>query len=365
MAAQYGKALKFVAVYRNNLSLQSLLETTLLTKRCTGADVTDQEEVFDTELELHDRVYRRQRQLFASRFELSITALIWLLIILGIALQNVGPFGLTPIGAAKTLTSLQVLAASFYLFFVAIRFMLFGQTPIIAAIAGGSSFANVITGLIRNSPSDSSISSSADEEITKLVSKAADSRGAGGADRIQGIVEQLLDRAKATASSAQARPSALLLIGGVIALAGLFFFFFTLPAMTEQKALDIWMRLVLVTPRVLMLLFIQVLAGFFLRQYRSSMEEFRYYEAMLRRREEIALSYAIRKELNDRKLIAELAKTVLTTSDFSRLGKGETTTILEMHKNSDNEFDTLIGQLTRIVEGARVEKKKKSSPASS
>src|SRR5258708_11550799 len=36
---------------------------------------------------------------------------------------------------------------------------------------------------------------------------------------------------------------------------------------------------------LLMLLFIQVLAGFFLRQYRAGMEDFRYYEALVRRRE--------------------------------------------------------------------------------
>ena len=69
-------------------------------------------------------------------------------------------------------------------------------------------------------------------------------------------------------------------------------------------------------PRLLMLIFIQVLAGFFLRQYRTSMEDFRYYDLVLRQREAQLLSYILRKQTGDKKAILTFAKEIMEPSQI-------------------------------------------------
>jgi hypothetical protein len=103
-----------------------------------------------------------------------------------------------------------------------------------------------------------------------------------------------------------------------------------------------------------MLLFIQVLAGFFLRQYRSSMEEFRYYEAVLRHREAQHLSYAIRDKMADKKALMYFANDLLKERDFGTLTRGKTTTMLEAQRAESNEFLSLYERLAAFV--ARKEK---------
>jgi hypothetical protein len=171
------------------------------------------------------------------------------------------------------------------------------------------------------------------------------------------VVEQhfttFIERSQKTKESASNRPNGLLLIGTVIALAGLGFYILTLPKDTPAQDLrntvDYYRELIdfrsglpqeaqqLITitpplppqsktletrlweviPRLLMLIFIQVLAGFFLRQYRSSMEDFRYYESILRYRESLYLSYILRKQTGDKKEMEKFATEVLKQPNFA------------------------------------------------
>jgi hypothetical protein len=129
--------------------------------------------------------------------------------------------------------------------------------------------------------------------IQKVHEKLAEDKS----DTVKWEFQEYLHRSRAAASMAQRRPNALLFIGTIIALLGLVFFIVTLPdsrfgivlpstgPAEEITSHDVWSTGLRLLPRLLMLIFIQVLAGFFLRQYRASMEDFRYYESILRDRE--------------------------------------------------------------------------------
>ncbi|WP_210237900.1 hypothetical protein, partial [Mesorhizobium sp. M2D.F.Ca.ET.223.01.1.1] len=193
-----------------------------------------------------------------------------------------------------------------------------------------------------------------DEDTDTVSLGSSESLGRGKFEDEIGLrFASFLRRSREAFDQAQRRPNALLLVGTVVAILGLLFFLVTLPGVliktTESygqvpvpsqvavSAEDISRRLLDLTPRLLMLVFIQLLAGFFLRQYRSSMEEVRYYESILRYRESQFISYLIRKKSEDGSL-KEFAQSLLENKDFIKLQQGETTLVLEAQKGEANEF---------------------------
>jgi hypothetical protein len=139
----------------------------------------------------------------------------------------------------------------------------------------------------------------------------------------------------------------------------LLFFLVTLPgfitiAGDKLDSSDLWKRLLDLLPRLLMLLFIQLLPGFFLRQYRSSMEEYRYYEAILGFREAQFLSYIVRRGGTDKVTVAQFAKEILEDRNFVRVAKGETTLIMEAKKQEGNEFKDLMTSVFEFMKTNRV-----------
>jgi hypothetical protein len=199
-----------------------------------------------------------------------------------------------------------------------------------------------------------------------------------------------LTRSRAVARAASTRPQVLLFVGALIAFGGLIFFVVTLPQevnplsptlrvsskspllSTQAEAVITAEQLAAlspeernallhiktmserflneVLPRLLMLLFIQVLAGFFLRQYRAGAEDFRYYEAILRRRETEALAYELyRAHPNDAQIKQYIAK-LLSEQDFGLLTKGQTTMVLEAAKASENELQTTVEKILSKID---------------
>lgn len=160
----------------------------------------------------------------------------------------------------------------------------------------------------------------------------------------------------------------MLFAGTVVAGVGLIFFMITLPNLATETVWtsrldstavpdlpsptstpELWPTLLNLIPRLLMLLFIQLLAGFFLRQYRASMEEFRYFESVLRFRESQLLAYLMRKSTDDKKAISELSKAILVHKDFSLIGKSVKSRILDTHLRESNEFKELLFSLERLL----------------
>jgi hypothetical protein len=208
-------------------------------------------------------------------------------------------------------------------------------------------------------------------------------------DEIERHFRTYIERSQAAKDSAQRRPTALLFIGGGTAILGVFFFIATLPGgafgvlptptstsmstpAPSMTAQDLWPAALQLLPRLLMLIFIQVLAGFFLKQYRAAMEDFRYYESVLRHRESQYLSYILRKEPNGNQAMLKFADELLKEREFGVLVKGQTTTTIEAQRAEGNDINAFYERIAALVtpkkdekrtKGARAEKKKDGTAA--
>jgi hypothetical protein len=103
-------------------------------------------------------------------------------------------------------------------------------------------------------------------------------------------------------------------------------------------------------PRLTILVFIEVLAGFFLRQYRIGVEDFKYFLELQRRAEASRVAYSIFDELSDNEAKRKFATTLLEARSDVRLQKDETTTILEAMKSEENTTLKLISILGEHLE---------------
>lgn len=156
-----------------------------------------------------------------------------------------------------------------------------------------------------------------------------------------------IERSKVTMQSAKTKPITLIFIGTIISVIGMAFFVATLPTV-ESLSVD---RLIAEIPRLLMLLFIQVLAGFFLKQYRSSTEDFRYYEMSLKHRENQFLTYLVADQIGDKSMNGKLIEDLLSPRDTMKLQNGETTITIETDKLAINEFSEVTGKSLTFLEG--------------
>lgn len=148
------------------------------------------------------------------------------------------------------------------------------------------------------------------------------------------------------------RAGVYLLIGTLIAISGMVFFYFqtapirdlsgeiySLPPLREKPSKDmlIFNLVTTVAPRIGILFFIEVIAFFFLRLYRGAMDEFRYFEAIKRSREDLqAMVYLQKSEgVVD---VSEILRGKYFLSHSGRLAAGETTEILEARKLTRDEL---------------------------
>jgi hypothetical protein len=106
-----------------------------------------------------------------------------------------------------------------------------------------------------------------------------------------------------------------------------------------------------------MLLFIQVRAGFFPRQYRAGVEDFGYYEAILRRRETEAFAYELYRAYPNDAQIKQYIPKLLSGQDFGLLAKGQTTMVLEAAKASENELQTTVEKILSKIDIASLLKR--------
>jgi len=241
---------------------------------------------------------------------------------------------------------LLALAAGY--FFVVFFFVLTGVSPIVSVV----SVTQELIDLVQN-VSFPGISIKLDR-----LAEAGSSVDVGKTpDEVDLSFQVYLRRSQDSVAVASRRPNALLFVGTFIAFLGLVFFILTLPgshygfieAAPASPQGDLTSATMHLLPRLLMLAFIQVLAGFFLRQYRSAMEDFRYYEAILRHREAQYLSYRLRKQNGSTNSLTKFADELLKEQMVGLLPKGQTTSLLETQRSETNEFTSLLERLASLV----------------
>lgn len=142
------------------------------------------------------------------------------------------------------------------------------------------------------------------------------------------------------AQSIYNRAGVYLLVGVLVAFSGLAFFYVQ-TAQAPLPATDGMSLIVSFAPKFGILFFIEFVALFFLRQYRAAMDEFRYYEAIKRNREEtlalIKISVDSEKPLDP----LELVKNQSFFSKAGVLSKDQTSEIIESRKLEKNELELL------------------------
>jgi hypothetical protein len=95
-----------------------------------------------------------------------------------------------------------------------------------------------------------------------------------------------------------------------------------------------------------MLLFVELIAFFFLRQSRAVMDEFRHFDQLARSREELLAALRLTEEVGKPLDVAELMAKGFYFTRGERLAAGETTEIVETRKLEKTEIDLL----NRVVE---------------
>lgn len=128
------------------------------------------------------------------------------------------------------------------------------------------------------------------------------------------VEKQLINNISESKKNAErlfSRSSNCLLVGCVISILGVFAFYL-LNMQASQEATDLTSRLLQILPRFGVLFFIEYIAFFFLKQYRILMEEYRYYEAIKRERQDILSVYLLIKEYDNN---PEIQKTIIDYID--------------------------------------------------
>jgi len=99
------------------------------------------------------------------------------------------------------------------------------------------------------------------------------------------------------------------------------------------------------------LFFIEFIALFFLRQYRSAMDEFRYFEAVKRSREESLIILKMFAKNNAIVATKDVIQAMTMYSSAGKLGKDETTEMLETRRLQHDEnviFEKLIDAVSVV-----------------
>lgn len=131
-----------------------------------------------------------------------------------------------------------------------------------------------------------------------------------------------------------------LLVGVLVAFSGLVFFY-TQTAHPTYSDSTLTARVAEMAPRFGILFFIELIAFFFLRQYRSAMDEFRYFEAIKRCREE---TLALMRIAEDSGLKISPIDWVNSGSFYSKAGliqKDQSSEIIESRKLEKNELELM------------------------
>jgi hypothetical protein len=161
----------------------------------------------------------------------------------------------------------------------------------------------------------------------------------------------LANDSKRLSEKVYSRSGLYLLVGCMIALIGILYFSIQSIDVLKSESVPLTNQLILMLPRIGALLFIELIAFFFLKQYRITMDEFRHYENIKRQRESDLAKFKIIENADNKddsfKLIEKLSLHVV----HENLKKDESTELLELRKLDKSELDILSKILEKIPLG--------------
>ena len=161
--------------------------------------------------------------------------------------------------------------------------------------------------------------------------------------------EICINESKLISERVYRRSGVYLLSGTLIAFTGIGIFYSPLFLKSTSLSSNISERLVEYLPRFGALFFIEFIAFFFLRQFKIMHEEYRYYEAIKRKRQDNYNLLLLIEKYQDK---PELTKTIVQlytdNSNTGKLSKDETTQILETQRILNQETD-VFGKIIELV----------------
>ena len=192
-----------------------------------------------------------------------------------------------------------------------------------------------------------------EETLAALALERADpfglDLGLGSGSEPQDVLAAFVRSSRALSRRIFTRANIYVIVGVLIAFAGVLFFYLQTVGQTSEDG-DLFSDFLRSAPRFGILFFVEFIAFFFLRQYRSDMEEFRYYEAVQRKREEIFALVRFMKTQDEKVDIARLAEVIGQSSTVDKLGAGESTELLETKKLTKDEMDILVKIIEAVMQ---------------
>jgi hypothetical protein len=126
------------------------------------------------------------------------------------------------------------------------------------------------------------------------------------------------------------RAGIFLLVGGLIAIGGVAFFYYrSINLPVENVLLD---RVLSLLPGFGVLFFVEFVALFFLRQHRAAMDDFRYFDGVRRQREESMVILTMFAENQNVVATTDVLSSMRIYSGDQKLAPGETTEVLESRR---------------------------------
>ena len=145
------------------------------------------------------------------------------------------------------------------------------------------------------------------------------------------------------------RSSSYIFMGSLIALIGIIYFSFqSVQILENSMGMEMLISFI---PRIGALVFIELIAFFFLKQYRVTIDDFKYYESIKRQREANLFIFKIHIEDEDlvkKENIESLLKSLELFQNPSLLKANETTESIENRKYSNQELDILNNIISQL-----------------
>ena len=149
------------------------------------------------------------------------------------------------------------------------------------------------------------------------------------------LFEKLGARASFFSNRMEKRTNTYLILGVGMGFAGMSFWFWTF-SNTFTKQLSFIEFIETALPRITILLFIELLAGFFLRQYRIGVEDFKYFFEIEQKANLKQISHAILVRMKNEPGLLTLASILSNDAGPMKLASGESTPTLEALKAEGN-----------------------------
>lgn len=165
-------------------------------------------------------------------------------------------------------------------------------------------------------------------------------------ETFENYLKKLIKSSERLSNTILVRGSLYLFLGIVFSLCGLVFFY--MQAHTLNPTDDVMRQIISLLPNFGVLFFIELISFFFLKQYRVTMDEFRYYEAIKRSREEILTIVKLYLSIGKESDLSSVLDRISLSSQVGKLDSGQSTELLESRKLDKSELDSL----TKIIEVA-------------